>query len=119
MTRRYHGHAGHFIGAQNSCHHLCTRVNGKWLVSTVGCYHPGGKKDREPEQIGLGRLFETMVFPIDEDTGEVTSWTEHARRGYQDAVAADVGHEAMCQKYETAEMDAAYEGRPKDEEDDA
>lgn len=98
-SRVYSGMPGHFIGAVNCCFHLTTRVNGKWLVSSVGCYHPGGIKTNQPEEIGLDRLFETMVFRVAADGG-VSDWTEVDSAGYHDADNADVGHEMMVRKYE-------------------
>jgi hypothetical protein len=99
MSRVYTGMPGHFIAARQCCHHITTRINGKWLVSTVGCYHPLGHDDDPAEPIGYKRMYETMVFAIGED-GEISDWSELECKGYQGAEAADAGHEALCQKYE-------------------
>jgi hypothetical protein len=98
-VRRYFGHAGHFIGAPSCRFHLHTHV-GKFCVSTVGDYYPRGRSgSQEPERIGLDRLYETMVFDLD-DNDDIASYTELTCRGYNDAEDADKGHEEVVREYE-------------------
>jgi hypothetical protein len=100
VTRRYYGHAGHFIASDGCRFHLCTEVNDRYRVSTVGDYRPrGAMVTAPPTEVGYGRLYETMVFSIGAD-GEVDDWAERECFGYQTAEEADAGHEAMCRKYE-------------------
>lgn len=73
-------HAAHFICGRSCAFHLATHVNG-YIISTVGEYHPSTSRDargdlrmapgggilarrdgEKPEEIGAGRLYETMVF---------------------------------------------------------
>ena len=96
-ARVYSGEPGHFIAVRRCCFHLTTRI-GDILVSTVGCYHPRGAGDGEPEPIGHRRLYETMVFRIGED-GE-PDWSNIDFTGYMTAGEADAGHEAMLRKWE-------------------
>lgn len=93
----WHGMAGHFIASRNCCFRLHTTV-GKYRVSTVGCYHPEGAINDTLHEIGLGRLFETMVFENDPD-GEPTTWCEIDADAYQTAEDASAGHLAMCRKW--------------------
>jgi hypothetical protein len=93
--RKEHGFPGHFIGARKCCFRRHTSVNG-YRVSTVGCYHDDYK---EPEEIGLGRLYETMVFRL-KPNGEPDTWAaESDFAGYQTADEAEAGHEAMVAKW--------------------
>lgn len=99
----WHGHAAHFIGGARCRFHLATTVaGGRFIVSTVGDYYPDPKGEREP--IGLTRLFETMVFPVDgaEYCGcpSIADYQEHDFMGYQTAQDATAGHMAMCRKWD-------------------
>lgn len=86
-----HGHAQHFICAKDCLFRLATEVVGKnkrVVVSTVGDYYlpkdvPGIDSDK-PQEIGLGKTFETYVFkclkkrykcgcPVIKDWGEIDS----------------------------------------------
>jgi len=58
---QWFGNAAHFCGGQNCRFHLATRV-GKYLISTVGDYHPPSSTGENAEEIGYGRTYETMVF---------------------------------------------------------
>lgn len=93
-TVEWIGTAGHFIGAHDCCFRLHTLVNGKWRVSTVGCYHREGQK---PQEIGFKRKYETMVF--EERDGQVTDYIGVDFAGYNDEAAATNGHMAMVAKY--------------------
>lgn len=95
IQRKEHGFPGHFIGVRKCCFRRHTSVNG-YRISTVGCYHDDYK---EPEEIGLGRLYETMVFRLGPD-GEPVDYTEIDFEGYQTSDEADAGHETMVAKYE-------------------
>lgn len=107
MTQQHFGHAGHFIAAARCRFHLCTLVNGKHLVSTVGDYRPNGY-ETEAEPIGHNRLFETMAFPVTgnfcscgcgvpeiDNAGEPLDFA-----AYNDAKAATAGHAAMVAEFE-------------------
>ncbi len=96
MTRRYFGHAGHFIGASSCRFHIHTHV-GRFCVSSVGDYYP--RDSVKPEPIGHERFYETFVFKLDADDG-IEDYTEVDANGYNDPEAANAGHEAMVQKYE-------------------
>lgn len=96
------GQAGHHVASDSCLFHLHTHV-GRWCISTVGEYYPRSKSVKgaavgEPVQIGSGRLYETMVFPLGAD-GEVTDWSGEAGCGYNDRAEANEGHVAMCRKY--------------------
>lgn len=99
---RWYGTAGHFIGAQSCCFHLHTRV-GTYRVSTVGCYHHADDPDcqQPPVEIGLGRLYETMVFRLaaDDFEGDPHDWIELDSDGYNDPDEAEAGHLRMCEKW--------------------
>lgn len=97
-----HGTAGHFICADRCCFRRHTSVNG-YRISTVGCYHP--KPGAAIEYIGLGRLYETMVFKLG-DNGQPSSWTEIDFDGYSTEDEAQAGHEAMVAKYEARDGNA-------------
>lgn len=110
-------HAAHFCAARYCMFHLATVVgNGRWVVSTVGDYRPGKAGDRprngdQPEQIGAGRLYETMVFRAEHRKGEkphdlcclydaVTSDGEMDMDAYIHGGDATRGHLAMCEKWD-------------------
>lgn len=61
-TLKHYGYPGHFIGAKNCRLHLCTEVNNRFLVSTVGAYWVNGARER----LGAGDtdFFETCVFTL-------------------------------------------------------
>lgn len=94
------GQAGHFCAAKSCRFHLHTHVNG-YCVSTVGDYHP--PKDRtgcpteKAEEIGLDRLYETMVFKLDVK-GE-TNGNNLDFAAYNDRDAANAGHAAMVAEW--------------------
>lgn len=104
----WQGRAGHFCGSLDCRFHLATRV-GDHLISTVGDYHPRGSK--EPQQVGLDRLFETMVFCADGalkcGCAEMTGWDEVDADGYNTASDAQAGHMAMCRKYASLDEETA------------
>jgi hypothetical protein len=97
VKREYFGYPGHFICADRCKFHVHTHVNG-FCVSTVGMYYVRAL-DMKPTEVGHGRLFETMVFPLGPD-GEPSSYSEMECAAYNDAAAADAGHEKMVRKYE-------------------
>ena len=105
---KWFGHAGHFIASRRCRFHMTTIV-GPWLISTVGDYHPHG--DNEPAQeIGLDRLYETMVFEVVPGTEckrpecmcglPQVDWSEGAMEGYNLPGDAQRGHLAMCKQAE-------------------
>jgi hypothetical protein len=127
-------HAGHLIVGHNCRFHLATYVGG-YIVSTVGEYLPDapvreiiaesrgitleGKGDTRRadymakigyEQIGAGRLYETMVFrAVPAFPGEdCCPWRQRDGceldfAGYNDAAAAFRGHLAMCEEWSKKE----------------
>ena len=112
------GHAGHLVVGHSCRFHLATRV-GHYIVSTVGEYIPpkGSRTDGTGDYegmktVGIGRLFETYVFPASGDGyGEVDDWSEIDRLPANDHDTATANHMAMCRRYAIA---AAYgqEGEP-------
>ena len=102
----WHGHAGHFIGARDCRFRLHTHVavtdKSSWCVSTVGNYHPRAFQRLEGEltEVGLGRLFETMVFKYDEKKERNISWSELAMQGSKDYDQAVRNHMLMCWAWE-------------------
>jgi len=96
--RKYFGRAGHLIVSDRCRFHIHTHVNGV-CVSTVGEYYPGAY-DKKPSEIGLNRLYETFVFRLDRSGEGVKSYSEIDSDTYNDVESADLGHEAMCAKYE-------------------
>ncbi len=95
------GYPGHFIGASSCRMHLNTRVGG-YRISTVGDYRRGD--GQQPQEIGSGRLYETMVFEVEglglHGEGEVTDWrgidADWAWGAYQTAEEAEEGHMRIC-----------------------
>jgi hypothetical protein len=97
VSRKYFGYPGHFICADRCKFHIHTHVNG-FCVSTVGAYYMR-EKDKEQTEVGYGRLYETMVFPLGPD-GNPSSCSELECAAYNDHGSADAGHEKMVRKYE-------------------
>ena len=101
---KWFGHTGHFICGYKCRFHLCTQV-GKYLVSTVGDYFPGGSRERET--IGCDRFFETMVFKAgakcraeEYNCGQPEiDGSEIDFLGYNDAGSAAKGHMKLCRKW--------------------
>ncbi len=108
------GRVAHFIGG-DSCHfHLATVVgNGHYIVSTVGDYHPHGVYDEETGnrteavEIGLGRFYETMVFPAEKQPAESccpyhvnASDGELDMKPYNSDREAALGHAELCEKWD-------------------
>ncbi len=89
------GTAGHLIVSRRCQFHLHTHV-GRRCISTVGEWHPKDPYDPEIEEVGAGRLYETMVFDLD---GGENRWTEIGFEGYNDEQEAERGHMRMCRKY--------------------
>ncbi len=98
----WQGSPGHFICGDQCAFHLSTVVGG-YLVSTVGEYRPRGED--EPKPIGVGRLYETMVFVA--STCEHHDCDEHHQAtgreldfaAANDRKAARAAHVAMCRKW--------------------
>ena len=85
-----------------------TRV-GNVRVSTVGDWHPKGEGSKR-QSIGWGRDFETYVFRVvdgDGPEGDVADYSEIDSEGCNDSREAEAQHYAMCEKWATAEMQAA------------
>lgn len=111
MEMRWFGHAAHLCVGNMCRFHLATLLDNGYLVSTVGDYWPNlpWRKDaREPETIGLGRTYETMVFST---VGECPCGcglpgidaAEKDMRGYNDPKEATEGHMAMIREWEGKE----------------
>ena len=92
-------HPAHFIGARECMFRLATEVGG-FIVSTVGQW-----RSTTGEDIGLDRLYETMVFrssPSPEQCGCVTQidvTREVDFLGYNDPQEAYAGHLELCEKW--------------------
>lgn len=102
---KWFGHAGHLCVGHACRFHLCTKV-GKYLVSTVGEYY-GHPEAEKPQEIGYGRLFETMVFRAGKPCALAEcgcglpeiSGSEIDFGAYNKAGDAARGHMKMCRKY--------------------
>jgi len=92
------GMAGHFICADRCCWHLQSIIDGRWMISSVGCMHDyrseAPKSYDNRVEIGCGRLYETMVFDL-----EVSSCSEIDMEGYNEESDADSGHFLMVEKW--------------------
>jgi hypothetical protein len=77
------------------CFHMSTDI-GEHRISTIGCYHPQGSGEGQRATVGIGRLYETMVFAVSDDeiVGE-----ELDSDAYNDEGDAERGHLAMCRKW--------------------
>lgn len=103
------GYAAHLIVGSRCQFHLATVV-GDYVVSTVGEYLPYDAKDkRDFDEVGAGRLYETMVFRT---TGQVChdpecncggpvieDWMELEANGYNLRGDATEGHMEMCRRW--------------------
>lgn len=129
---RWFGHPGHLCVAHYCRFHLTTLV-GHYLVSTVGEYLPpplvqdilancrnnpleGQGDAREDdwmrkfgfEEVGYGRIYETMVFPAGEPCHNRNCncglpeilHPEVDMEGYLTPAAATLGHYELCRKWE-------------------
>lgn len=89
-------HPGHLCVADRCTFHLHTHVRG-YCVSTVGDFRPDGPGGRA-ETIGAGRLYETMVFRLQDD-GEI-DLQELRMEPYNRAADARAGHLRVCWEVE-------------------
>lgn len=106
----WYGHAAHLCVSNKCRFHLTTVVGGgKLIVSTVGEYFPDGAT--KPKTIGLGRLYETMVFKAGDpctskECGcgllDIGDHIEVAMRPYNTRLDAMNGHVEMCKEYDHA-----------------
>lgn len=98
---QWYGSPAHFIGGYSCRFHLATKV-GEYVISTVGDYDPSNS--RRFEDIGINRMFETMVFKFDGicECGcglpDIVP-SEIDMEGYMTRSEANAGHIAMCKKY--------------------
>lgn len=95
---------GHLIVADMCRFFRTTDVDGKWRVSTIGDYHPGGQD--KADTIGIGRLYETMVFRLGREVCKcgckapiVAQWSELDFEGYNTKLAATRGHLKMVRRW--------------------
>ena len=118
--RIYMPHPGHFIASFDCRFRLNTYVPTGYIVSTVGEYAPPHVATYDPDdplrdrdyqrdpfqEIGLYRLFETMVFKAKKTKAECCPYEADVERGevdfegYNTSGDAMRGHEAMCLKWE-------------------
>lgn len=94
-------HAGHLCVSSRCQFHLNTYV-GKYIVSTVGEWQHSDHLGFE--EIGSGRLYETMVFKSTKSSkDECCPWrmTGHEvdMEGYNEPKSAYAGHLKMCNKW--------------------
>lgn len=99
MSVVHRGIPGHFIGCRNCCFHMHSTVDGRWKVSTVGCYHPRGADSNRPEPIGAGEdsLYETMVFDLRDKSD--AHWSGVSCVRYATEAAAEQGHADTIAEY--------------------
>jgi len=90
----------HFCLSDRCLYRLATYV-GKYIVSTVGDCRI--KSEDEPQEIGFGRLYETMVFRGEKSglgcspyriTGDELDF-----EGYNSPEDANKGHMRLCEKW--------------------
>lgn len=100
-------HAGHFCAASRCQFTMNTYVNG-YIVSTVGEYVPLANWERPKfEEIGLDRLYETMVFRAERVKEKntccpyraITEGGELDFAGYNTSQDAYAGHMKMLRKW--------------------
>lgn len=91
---RYFGHPAHFIGAYRCRFSLATLTDSGYVVSTVGDMAPIDDQAGPPQEIGYGRLYETMVFKHTGDFHECGCPRWH-------------GPELVCKSYDTPQDAAA------------
>ena len=101
----WYGLPAHLCVSDYCRFHLVTEI-GKYVVSTVGDYHPhNSQPDSKPEEIGWDRLYETQVFKWKGRCpccGMPKVILEEIKmRGANDAKAARKNHMDLC--YEVAE----------------
>ena len=99
---------GHLIVSE-SCEWFRTTDVAGHRISSIGEYRQPGTPGFT--EIGWGRKYETMVFPLGERVcgcgcaaPEVSSWSEVDSDGYNSRKAAEAGHERMVAKYLAAEV---------------
>jgi len=101
---QWFGSAGHFCAGHYCRFHLTTQV-GKYLISTVGDYHPAGLSNTSPAQtIGIDRTYETMVFAAGPNCECGCGLPEAAGgnldfAGYTNPKDATLGHLELCRKW--------------------
>ena len=104
MKLEWFGNAGHLCVGHKCRFHLCTLINDKWVVSTVGEYY---NHENKLDEIGYGRLYETMVFNVGKRCAapkcmcgmpEIDG-SELDFNGYNNAKDATEGHMALVKKW--------------------
>lgn len=99
-------HAAHFIGSNSCRFHLATYLPNGYIVSTIGDYFP---MDEEQEEVGIGILYETMVFHAKEDDTllccgfGIEDYDNVDFDGYTKPKEAREGHMKMCMKWSQRE----------------
>ncbi len=114
-------HAGHFI-CGHRCRFTLNTYVGKYIVSTIGempysCdeikeinrKHKGDKFNEHFDEVGLDRLYETMVFKARESSVKDSGWQccpfeiivedEMDFEPYNNATDAYQGHLKLCNKW--------------------
>lgn len=100
---RWLGHPQHLCVSYRCQFRLGTHLPNGYVVSTVGEYESPSKRG-EFETVGLGRLYETMVFKVRDEREAcgcpiIDDLSELDMEGYNDAKSAQEGHLAMCRKW--------------------
>jgi hypothetical protein len=108
---KWFGHALHFIGSNDCRFRMGTQI-GRYVISTVGEYLPGGNQQEEFSDIGYQRKYETMVFKV----GKILPCgcpkinpSEIDMMPYNNPKDAMRGHMAMCEKWSKARARPAAE----------
>lgn len=101
---KWYGFAGHHICGARCQYHLCTSINGAYLVSTVGRFVPDPlRAPGQTSTVGSERDYETFVFLMngDDENGDpvIPSRDVVDSCGYTDSMQAEAGHYAMCEKW--------------------
>lgn len=104
---KWYGSPAHFVGRADCTFHLATEV-GEYLVSTVGDYWPtGGAVESQAQEIGSGRLYETMVFRFKDRCPcgcrmPLAEGNPLDAVGCNDSDTANKTHLNLCRKYANA-----------------
>jgi hypothetical protein len=102
------GYPHHFIGGEDCRYSIVTYVaEGRYMVSTVGDYHPGSSD----HAVSMGaddddEKFETMVFLCDptrlnaDGEPEVADWAGVHMERYATSAEASAGHVELCRVFD-------------------
>ena len=100
-------HAAHFIGG-GQCQFVLATYVGDFIVSTVGQYRPGAPLHGcdEDVEIGLDRLFETMVFEAVANSSDACGcpWVIDVEQEVDFYAYDDPKSAAACEKWAEPEV---------------